>query len=122
MTGRVSEREAASMTSATESYCAKRCSCAQVGMTKRTRPAFQPSSNNRGGNPLASASSQVSTTGVCPSGNNATKKKVSNQFFTPDEPTQRAQGMSKSESTFMEFSAKKSVKETSWVSSNWRWS
>src|SRR5699024_12726338 len=109
MTGRVSDSEAASMTSATESDCAKVCSCAQVGITKRSSPAFQPSSNNRGGNQLASAASPVSPSGVCPSGNNATKKKVSNQFFAPDEPTQRAQGMSKSESTFMEFSDRKSV-------------
>src|SRR5699024_187879 len=116
MTGRVSDNDAASMTSATESYCAKRCSCAQVGMTKRTRPTFHPSSNKLGGNQLASSASPVSPSGCWPWGNNATKKKVSNQFFAPDEPTQRAHGMSESELTLMEFSAKKSVNDTSWVS------
>src|SRR5699024_11286698 len=99
-----------------ESYCARRCSCAQVGTTKRTRPAFQPTSKSRGGNQLASAASPVSPSGCWPCGNKATKKKVSNQFFAPDEPTQRAQGMSKSELTFMEFSARKSVNDTSCVS------
>src|SRR5699024_7058412 len=120
MTGRVSDNDAASMTSATESYCAKRCSCAQVGMTKRTRPTFHPSSNKHGGNQLASSASPFSPEGGWPWGNNATKKKVSKQSDAPDEPAQRAHGMSKSELAFMEFPDKKSVDDTLWVSKSAR--